>query len=80
VAQGARAAHLGKLPVLIAAVVAAAVAAFGASKLLPQVFLGRHGKWAYQQVEDMVRRGSRRLARQPVANSDRLASVEANPK
>jgi hypothetical protein len=80
-AQGTRAAHLGNLPVLIAAGLAAAGAAYGASKLLPQLFLGKHGTWAYQQGEEMVRRGSRRLAGQRVVESDRIASVgEATPK
>lgn len=81
VVQGARLAHLGHLPILIAAALTAAGAAYGASRLWPALFLGRHGTWAYQQGENLVRRGTNRTGSRPAANPDQLASVgEANPK
>lgn len=58
-AQAGRSAHLGNVPILLAAGLAAAAAAGGASWLRPGIFLGRHGTWAFRQGEELLRRGSR---------------------
>jgi PST family polysaccharide transporter len=77
--QAARAAHLGNIPVLLVAVVTAAVVMFAASRLRPEIFLGPHGAWAYERAVEVFGRISRRLA--PAAARDPLASVgKANPK
>ena len=61
-AHGARAAHLGSLPVLAIAGLAAAAVALGAARLQPRVWLGPHGAWAFARAEELVRRRTGRLA------------------
>ena len=67
-AGAARAAHLGNIPVLAAGGLVALAVALPASRLKPALFLGGHGTWASKQVEDLLRRAARRVAR-----ADRLA-------
>jgi PST family polysaccharide transporter len=74
VAHWARAAHLGSVPLLIAAGLAAVTLALTASKLRPALFLGSHGTWAASHAEELLRRGSRRRAA-PGAASEELASA-----
>jgi O-antigen/teichoic acid export membrane protein len=75
-AEASRAVHLGKVPLLIAAGLAAALAAFGASRLSPALFLGPHGVWAYRQGEALLRRRrSGEGPRTPAADAESLASV-----
>jgi O-antigen/teichoic acid export membrane protein len=60
-AAAGRSAHLGNIPVLIAAGTAAVLAGVGASYVLPGIFLGEHGRWAIKQGEGLLRRGLRQL-------------------
>jgi PST family polysaccharide transporter len=78
--QAARAAHLGKLPVLIAAGLTAVAVTYAVARLRSELFLGTHGIWAFARVGEFLRQGSRHLAR-PGTAGDRLAPVgKANPK
>jgi O-antigen/teichoic acid export membrane protein len=80
VAYWTRAAHLGAIPVLIAAGLVAVAVTLTASKLRPELFLGSHGTWAASHAEELLRRGSRRRPA-PGAPGEELAPVgEANPK
>jgi PST family polysaccharide transporter len=74
-AEVGRAAHFGKLPILIAAGLVATVAAITASRLAPGLFLGPHGAWAYQQGEALLRRRTGGGGRPPTAEAENLASV-----
>jgi O-antigen/teichoic acid export membrane protein len=76
-AQVARAAHLGKIPVLIAAGLAAAAIALAATMLRSEVFLGPHGAWASRRASEFLRRGSHRIGRR-LRKPDRDALAEAN--
>ncbi|MEO6057275.1 MAG: lipopolysaccharide biosynthesis protein [Gemmatimonadales bacterium] len=64
-AEACRAAHLGKVPLLAITGLVAAAAALGAAWLRPQVVLGRHGVWSYQQAETLFKRRGRRNRPQP---------------
>jgi O-antigen/teichoic acid export membrane protein len=75
IAEAGRAAHLSKVPILIATGLVATAAAFAASQLGPRLFLGPHGVWAYQQGEALLRRRSRGGAHSPAAEAEGLASV-----
>jgi O-antigen/teichoic acid export membrane protein len=78
--QAARTAHLGKVPILIAAGVTAGAVTYVVSRFRSRLLLGSHGIWAVAQVEDVVRQGSRRMARRRTA-PDRLASPgKVNPE
>jgi O-antigen/teichoic acid export membrane protein len=78
--QAARAAHLGKLPVLVAAGVTAGAVTYLVARLRSPLLLGSHGIWAVAQVEGVARQGSRRVAR-PRSAPDGLASTgKANPE
>jgi O-antigen/teichoic acid export membrane protein len=80
VAHWARAAHLGIIPVLLAAGLVAVAVTFAAYKLRPQLFLGAHGTWAANQAEELLRRIVRgRAARGAVAKGLAPAG-KANPK
>jgi PST family polysaccharide transporter len=80
-ASAARSAHLGNVPVLIAAGTAAALAGAGASYLLPAIFLGDHGRWALKQGERLLRRQPAPNGRAEPPDPDRLAPVgEARSK
>jgi O-antigen/teichoic acid export membrane protein len=57
----ARAAHLGSIPVLIIAGLTALGVLVAASLLHAELFLGEHAAWAFQHVNQFVRRRSRRL-------------------
>src|SRR5205814_7066711 len=70
--QAARSAHLGKLPTLIAAGLTAGAVTYVVSRLRSEVLLGSHGRWAVARIEDVVRQGSRRIAR-PRTARDRVA-------
>jgi O-antigen/teichoic acid export membrane protein len=74
-AEAGRAAHLGKVPVLAATGLVAAMAAFAASRLRPVLFLGPHGVWATREGRAMLRRRSRGEARPPAAEAKSLASL-----
>ena len=73
-AEAARAAHLGKVPVLFGAGLAAALAAIGAVWLLPAPFLGPHGTWALHEGQAMLRRRGRREPRH-ATEAEGLASI-----
>ncbi len=74
-AEAGRAAHLGKVPILIVASLAAASAGFATTWLRPALFLGPHGAWAWREGEALVRRRSRATARSgpPDADTETLA-------
>jgi PST family polysaccharide transporter len=67
-AEAVRAAHLGKVPVVIAAALVAATAGYGAVRLRPTLFLGPHGAWAGRQGTALLRR------RQPLASVGKAGS------
>ncbi len=58
----ARAAHFGAVPVLLVAALAAALATTAAVRLAPGIFLGRHGIWALNQSQELLRGRLRRPA------------------
>jgi hypothetical protein len=55
-AHACRAGRLGSVATLVISGLAAAVSALAGARLLPDVFLGQHGRWAVKQVEQMFRR------------------------
>jgi len=80
-AEVGRAAHLSKVPIVIAAGLTAAVVGVVAVRLRPGLFLGRHGTWAYRQAQELLRRRARRSARSQAPEAEGLASFgEARPK
>jgi O-antigen/teichoic acid export membrane protein len=80
VAHWSRAAHLGTIPVLIAAGLAAVAVALTASKVSPALFLGSHGTWATAQTEELLRRIARRRPTPGTAGEGLAPAGEANPK
>ena len=79
-AQAARAAHFGKLPVLIVAGITAVAVAYAVLRAQSKLLLGPHGTWASKQAGELWRKGSDLLAR-PRTAGDRLASTgKGNPK
>jgi O-antigen/teichoic acid export membrane protein len=76
-AAAARAAHLGHVPVLAIASLAAAAVVIAASKSKSEVFLGAHGAWAARRAEELVRRGYDRVGRLRGSNADDLAEVNS---
>ncbi len=79
VSQAARAAHLGKVPIVVAAALTALAVTFAASKLWSGVFLGSHGTWAFRRAGEVAQRAVRMVRRG--AAGERLASAEkANPE
>lgn len=74
VAMAGRAAHWGKIPILIAAGLAAAAVTYAASRLRPELFLGPHGIWALRHANELLGRRSHSAAGPGVA-SDGLASA-----
>jgi PST family polysaccharide transporter len=80
VAPWARAAHLGALPVLVAAGLVAVAVTLTASKLRPELFLGSHGTWAASHAEELLRRGSRRGPGPGTAGEELAPAGEGNPK
>jgi PST family polysaccharide transporter len=71
VAQAMRVAHLGSVPVLTAAGLAAAGVAWAAARLRPDIMLGPHGLWAFKRAEHLVLRRSARMT---------LAAEKSNPE
>jgi len=71
VGQAMRVAHLGSVPVLMAAALAAAGVAWAAVRLRPNVLLGPHGLWAFKRAEHLLLRRSARLT---------LATQESSPE
>jgi len=78
VAHWARATHLGSIPLLIAAGLAALAVTLAASKLRPELFLGSHGTWATSHAEELLRRGSRRRAAARAAGEELASAGKAN--
>jgi O-antigen/teichoic acid export membrane protein len=74
-AEAARSAHRGNVLVLLTAGVAAALAAAGAARLRPGVFLGNHGAWALKQGEIFLRHRPARVARAESSEVDGLAPI-----
>lgn len=80
-AEAGRSAHLGNLPILFTAGLAATVAAGIAAWLSPGIFLGSHGTWAYRQVERLVHRRSERGSGAEPREVEELAPAgEPGPK
>jgi PST family polysaccharide transporter len=80
-AQAGRSAHLGNVPILLAAAVAAAVAAGAAARLWPGTFVGRHGTWALRQGGELFRPRSRLGGRAELAEAAELTPIgEGSPK
>jgi O-antigen/teichoic acid export membrane protein len=75
-AHGARAAHLGPLPVLAAASLAAGLAAVIAARVRPELFLGAHGAWTLRRAEELARGALARLG--PLSPADRETFAKAN--
>lgn len=61
VGHAMRVVHLGSVPVLAAAGLAAAGVALAAARLRPDIWLGPHGLWAFKRAEHLVLRRSARL-------------------
>jgi hypothetical protein len=80
VAHWARAAHLGTIPLLIAAGLVAAAVTLTASKLSPELFLGSHGIWAASQAEGLLRGRARRKAAPGAAGEGLAPARKANSK
>jgi PST family polysaccharide transporter len=80
VAHWARTAHLGTIPVLIAAGLVAAAVTLAASRLGPEVFLGSHGTWATAQADELFRRVARRRATSGAASEGLASAGKANQK
>jgi PST family polysaccharide transporter len=72
-----RAAHWGNVPILIAALLAAAAVAYGASRLWPELFLGPHGTWAFQGAHELIRRRSPGTASPEIGPDDLASAGEA---
>jgi hypothetical protein len=58
--EGARAAHLGKIPTVLIGAVVASATIFAAYRLWPRLFFGSHGTWALARGEEFVRRATSR--------------------
>jgi PST family polysaccharide transporter len=80
VAHWARAAHLGSVPLLIAAGMVAVAVTLMASRLRPELFLGSHGTWAATQVEMLLRRIARGRATPEAAGEGLAPAGKVNPK
>ncbi|MBA3553155.1 MAG: lipopolysaccharide biosynthesis protein [Gemmatimonadales bacterium] len=80
VAHWARAAHLGTIPLLIAAGLVAVTVVLAASRLSPKVFLGPHGTWAVRQAEALLRRGGRRRAGRGAGAEGLAPAGKVNPE
>lgn len=73
-----RAAHLGNIPVLVAAGAAALAAAGLGARLRPALFLGPHGSWALARAEELIR-GKPRRGGQRRADAEELAPAGEAP-
>ncbi len=74
--QAARAAHLGKVPVLIVGGAVALGVTYSVARAESKLFLGPHGTWATRQARGLGRKLSQMISRQGAA-SGRLASPKA---
>jgi O-antigen/teichoic acid export membrane protein len=80
-AEASRSAHLGNALILLCAGLAAAVAAVGAARFLPGIFLGQHGTWAFGQTQALLlRRFGSRPAGQPPELEELAPLGEGSPK
>jgi O-antigen/teichoic acid export membrane protein len=59
---GARAAHLGNIPVLLAGGLTAGIAIYVMYRLQPRLFFGAHGTWALARGEELLRRSTQRVS------------------
>jgi hypothetical protein len=75
--QAPRAAHLGRIPVLVVAGLTAAAVAIGAWRVRSVRLLGPHGAWAVMRAEEFIRQGLRRLGRLQGADPDGLAKANS---
>lgn len=78
VAVAGRAAHLGNIPILIAAGLTAAGVTYAVSRLRPELFLGPHGTWALQRARELLQRSSHDFARGPVGPDGLASAGKAN--
>jgi hypothetical protein len=74
-AEAARAAHFGKVAVLLSAGVAVAGVGGPMAWLLPGVFLGPHGMWAFREGARLARQVARVGTRTKPMEVDTLAAV-----
>jgi hypothetical protein len=80
VAEAARMARLGNLPLLALAGLSAVGVTALALRLRPELFLGSHGSWAFDRGSDFLRKGMGRMAEFRAARPDLASSTEANLK
>jgi O-antigen/teichoic acid export membrane protein len=71
-----RSAHLGNVPVLIAAALTVA-GVLAVSRLRPKMLLGPHGAWAFRRAEEFARQGSRQVRRLRNARAEDLAKANS---
>ncbi|HEY8257825.1 MAG TPA: lipopolysaccharide biosynthesis protein [Gemmatimonadales bacterium] len=74
----ARAAHLGKVPILVVASITALAVTYAVSKAESRLLLGTHGNWAFRQVGQFLRQVFSRIGRVRTGAPDALA--KANPE
>jgi O-antigen/teichoic acid export membrane protein len=72
-AEVSRSAHLGAVPLIAVAGLAALGSAAAAARLSPALFLGPHGSWAWREGEALLRRRSRSGPRPAAPDADHLA-------
>jgi hypothetical protein len=72
-AEVSRSAHLGAIPLVAVAGLAALLAAAAAARLSPALFLGPHGAWAWREGEALLRRRARKGSRAAASKPDALA-------
>jgi O-antigen/teichoic acid export membrane protein len=75
-AEAGRAAQLTKVPIVLIAALMSLLAAAAASRLRPELFLGRHGIWAQHQGLQLVRREAKRGADGTGRDTESLAFLE----
>lgn len=76
----ARAAHLGKIQVLIVAGLTAAVVTLAALRLQSRLFLGPHGAWAFKRTSEFLQKGARHFVRRRAAEGNLASAGESQPK
>ena len=75
--QAPRAAHLGRIAVLVVGGLTAVAVAFGAWRVRSERLLGPHGAWAVMRAEEFIRQGLQRLGRFQGADPDGLAKANS---
>lgn len=81
VAHWGRAAHVGTMPLLVAAGLAAAAGTILVSRVRPETFLGAHGIWAVGHAQQLLRRRGARRKAAPAGPGESLApAAETNSK